>query len=136
VSIGSRTIFSLGFGTAFLIGGFIFAAPLFFEAPHSVPEICRGSCVNATFASSQYAEAKIEYTAFFGSLAGFGFVLAAWSYRQENPREDSRPRREDFALKPVSSPAVWSECMRCGGPLETEAERETGICRGCMVLPS
>jgi hypothetical protein len=31
-------------------------------------------------------------------------------------------------------PAVWSECMLCGGPLEGEGERESGVCARCKPL--
>jgi hypothetical protein len=36
----------------------------------------------------------------------------------------------------LRGPAGWSECMRCGGPLKSDEERQSGICSGCRVLPT
>lgn len=62
-------------------------------------------------------------------------ALKNWSRGLPAGSPSALPTATEVARKRWQpGPAVWSECMRCGGPLEGEAERESGICSGCRTL--
>jgi hypothetical protein len=107
-----------------------FGLPLFFESPHSVGVICRGYC--ESFTPQQYGEAQEYYTGFYGVGGAVLLALGFGTQRSLNRAEDRKVPSSESTEKV----GEWSECMRCGGPLETAPERETRICQGCRVLPA
>lgn len=117
-------------GIGLLVIWAIFGAPLFFESPHAVNLPCRGSCY---LPASQYGQAELLVTAAYGGGGSFLLGMAAlveWYVRRESSRASAKE------TIPPAGNSEWSECSQCGGPLVTSAERQSGTCDGCKVLPS
>ena len=139
-SIDPSVLFGLGFGVAFVVGWFLFALPLYFEAPHPVHEICRGNC--GDFSTAQYGVAEPSYSIFFGSLAVLGFAMALYQRHRlnrrqrdamvapESPRDPEAvvgpplprylSRREEFAARDTA----WNAIVERNGPLKSEPTEE------------
>jgi hypothetical protein len=61
--------------------------------------------------------------------------LLRWSVSNPVDAQEALPSTSDTARSRWRPhPAEWSECMRCGRPLNGEAERQLGVCSGCRVL--
>lgn len=70
------------------------------------------------------------------SIGPIGFVLAG-VFNKIAQRSRRAKNGDDPAPVPLrSGPGGWSECVRCGGSLQTREERESGVCANCTVLPS